>query len=146
MKLLTKQIEKSLPPLYANDGKPVAEAPIIAKFFTPDSNWTWYVTEGDASLTAPCVRIVVAFIFREKKSNRGALSRYATEGKSVVFGFTRQGALVQSQYRPPFFYNLRNFPCSTSRPRQTRREQLMPPLTINLKTWEGWPQYICIAI
>jgi|GEM_PF-515431 len=46
MKLLTKAIEKKLPPLYAQDGKG-DEAIAYAKFFTPDSDWTWYATEYD---------------------------------------------------------------------------------------------------
>jgi hypothetical protein len=51
MKLLTKEIiakfEKS--PLYSQDGN--KNAPVIAKFFTPWTNWTWFATEG--SLTCP---------------------------------------------------------------------------------------------
>src|SRR6267142_3887030 len=44
MKLLTAELRASLPPLYAQDGN---NDPIVhAKFFTPDSNWTWFVTEG----------------------------------------------------------------------------------------------------
>lgn len=46
MKLLTKELEAKLPPLYSQDGKGY-EAIALAKFFTPDSNWTWYVTEYD---------------------------------------------------------------------------------------------------
>jgi exonuclease III len=45
MKLLTEEIRKQLPPLYSQDslgGKAVA----YVKFFTPDSNWTWWATEG----------------------------------------------------------------------------------------------------
>ena len=46
MKLLTAELRASLPPLYAQEKVP---DPIVhAKFFTPDSNWTWYVTEGEA--------------------------------------------------------------------------------------------------
>ena len=46
MKLLTQVIRKALPPLYSQDGK--GEAVIAhVKFFTPDSNWTWYATEFD---------------------------------------------------------------------------------------------------
>lgn len=45
-KLLTaaiiKQLEKN--PLYSGDGENVV--PIIVKFFTPDSSWTWYAVEG----------------------------------------------------------------------------------------------------
>ena len=46
MKLLTKALEKKLPALYSQEerGK---DATIHAKFFTPDSNWTWYVLEGE---------------------------------------------------------------------------------------------------
>ena len=46
MKLLTKELEAKLPPLYANDGKG-DEALALVKFFTPDSSWTWYATEYD---------------------------------------------------------------------------------------------------
>ena len=45
MKLMTKEIEKKLPPLYhfETSGKePVA----TVKFFDPTGSWTWYVTEG----------------------------------------------------------------------------------------------------
>ena len=47
MKLLTKAIEAKLKkfPLGSQDGKGNPE--IIVKFFTPDSNWTWFVTEGE---------------------------------------------------------------------------------------------------
>ena len=46
MKLLTAELRAGLPPLYAQEKVP---DPIVhAKFFTPDSNWTWYVTEGEA--------------------------------------------------------------------------------------------------
>lgn len=44
MELLTDEMRQSLPPLYGQE-KP--EDPVVyVKFFTPDSNWTWYVTEG----------------------------------------------------------------------------------------------------
>ena len=46
MNLLTKQIRSELPKLYAQDGKG-DEAIVYVKFFTPDSNWTWYATEGE---------------------------------------------------------------------------------------------------
>jgi hypothetical protein len=46
MKLLTKAIEKELPPLGSQDGK--GESAVIhVKYFTPDSNWTWYAMEYD---------------------------------------------------------------------------------------------------
>ena len=46
MKLLTEEIKRVLPKLYEQDGKGL-EAVAYLKFFTPDSNWTWYVTEFD---------------------------------------------------------------------------------------------------
>jgi len=47
MKLLTKAIEAKLlkNPLYIHDGCKRPE--VLVKFFAPDSNWTWYVTEGE---------------------------------------------------------------------------------------------------
>ena len=49
MKLLTKEIRKKLPPLYAQDGKG-GKAVVHCKFFTPDSSWTWWTTEGEPVL------------------------------------------------------------------------------------------------
>ena len=46
MMLLTKANREALPKLYAQDGKG-DEAIAHVKFFTPDSNWTWYATEFD---------------------------------------------------------------------------------------------------
>ena len=45
-KLLTEEIRKQLPPLYSQDGKG-GKAIAHCKFFTPDSNFTWFVTEFD---------------------------------------------------------------------------------------------------
>ena len=45
-KLMTKSIENKIPPLYDQDGKG-KDAIVYVKFFTPWSNWTWYVTEYD---------------------------------------------------------------------------------------------------
>lgn len=49
MKLLTKEMRENLPKIYAQDGKG-DKAIAHYKFFTPDSSWTWYVTEGEAIL------------------------------------------------------------------------------------------------
>lgn len=46
MKLMTKEIEKQLPPLYANEEKG-DEALALVKLFTPWSGWTWYASEYD---------------------------------------------------------------------------------------------------
>jgi hypothetical protein len=45
--LLTKAIERKLPALYATDGLPPEQKIVQVKFFTPDSNWTWYGIEYD---------------------------------------------------------------------------------------------------
>lgn len=45
MKLLTKEIEATLPKLKATESQEDALA--VVKFFTPFSNWTWYVIEGE---------------------------------------------------------------------------------------------------
>lgn len=47
MKLLTKEIIKKLPALYATEKTPLKEKPIIVKFFCPWNNWTWYACEAD---------------------------------------------------------------------------------------------------
>jgi len=44
MELLPEELRSRLPPLYSQEG---CKDPVVhIKFFTPDSNWTWYVTEG----------------------------------------------------------------------------------------------------
>ena len=43
MMLLTKEIRAKLPPLYSQEK--VKDPMVWVKFFTPDSNWTWYATE-----------------------------------------------------------------------------------------------------
>jgi len=48
MKLLTKQIIKTLPPIGAQND--IAEPVAHVKFFTPDNSWTWFITEGQLEL------------------------------------------------------------------------------------------------
>jgi hypothetical protein len=50
MTLLTKANLKALPALYSTDGEG-EKAVAVVKFFTPDSNWTWYATEFDGEDT-----------------------------------------------------------------------------------------------
>jgi hypothetical protein len=50
MKLLTQELRNKIPPLYAQDGKG-GQSIIYTKYFTPDSSWTWYVTEYDGEDT-----------------------------------------------------------------------------------------------
>jgi hypothetical protein len=45
MKLITKAIERTLPKRYSQENNPNPNA--VVKFFTPWSNWTWYVLEGE---------------------------------------------------------------------------------------------------
>ena len=45
MKLLTKELRRKLPSLYSTERQ--SDPLVQAKFFTPDSNWTWYVLEFD---------------------------------------------------------------------------------------------------
>lgn len=46
-KLLTKELERKLPPLYSQED---ADDPVVvAKFFSPYNGWTWYATEGGVS-------------------------------------------------------------------------------------------------
>ena len=47
MKLLTKQLEKTIPAPYKTDGQPDTERRVYAKFFDPTGSWTWYVLEYD---------------------------------------------------------------------------------------------------
>ena len=49
MKLLPKEIREQLPPLYSQDGKG-GKAVVYTKYFTPSSNWTWLITEGEPVL------------------------------------------------------------------------------------------------
>ena len=46
MKMLTKAIKKKLPKLYTTDGVKTEDKMVVCKFFTPWSNFTWYVFEG----------------------------------------------------------------------------------------------------
>ena len=49
MKLLTQEIRRQLPALYAQEGKG-GKATALVKYFTPSSSWTWYVVEGEPVL------------------------------------------------------------------------------------------------
>ena len=47
MKLLTQEIIRKLPPIKSTESVDPADIPIIVKFFTPWSNWSWFVTEAE---------------------------------------------------------------------------------------------------
>jgi hypothetical protein len=48
--LLDKTSREKLPPLYSNEQLGLMAIALV-KFFTPDSNWTWYVSEFDGDDT-----------------------------------------------------------------------------------------------
>lgn len=52
MKLLTEELKRSIPPLYSqeNENDPL----VVAKFFTPDAQWTWYVIEASTREREGC--------------------------------------------------------------------------------------------
>ena len=45
--LLPPEIEILIPPLYSGEEIPLKDKLVVAKFFSPYSNWTWLVTEGN---------------------------------------------------------------------------------------------------
>lgn len=47
MKLLTKEILARFPKIYETQEMEPENVQVVAKFFTPWSNWTWYATEFD---------------------------------------------------------------------------------------------------
>jgi hypothetical protein len=49
VQLLTNELRRKLPPLYAAEHE--ADPLVVCKFFTPDSNWTWYAIEFDGEDT-----------------------------------------------------------------------------------------------
>ena len=49
MKLMTKDLQMQLPQLYSQEE--VEDPKVVAKFFTPDANWTWFATEFDGKDT-----------------------------------------------------------------------------------------------
>lgn len=44
-KFFPKKIQDDIPNLYSQEDE--ADPVVVTKFFTPDSNWTWYVIEGE---------------------------------------------------------------------------------------------------
>lgn len=50
MKMMTKEIAKKLPPLYATEEIPTDDKTAVVKFFDPCGSWTWYAVEGSAMI------------------------------------------------------------------------------------------------
>ena len=44
---MTKELRNSFPGIREMEGRQPEEIQIIAKYFTPDSNWTWWAWEFD---------------------------------------------------------------------------------------------------
>lgn len=79
MQLLTQEIRRKLPKLYATEKVPLNEKILVVKFFTPDSSWTWYATEFDGEdlffgLVDGFEREWGYFSLRELESVRGPLN------------------------------------------------------------------------
>ena len=77
MKLVNEEIKNILPKLYEQDNKNL-NAIAYVKFFTPDSNWTWYATEFDGEdtffgLVDGFVKELGYFSLAELESTRGPL-------------------------------------------------------------------------
>ena len=51
LKLLTKELRHKFPKLGTTDSKDPSQIKVIAKFFDPCSQWTWYATEFDGEDT-----------------------------------------------------------------------------------------------
>ncbi len=59
--LITKELGDTIPALYANENvRDYNDVLAPAKFFSPFSNWTWYVTEWDPE-TGTCFGLVEGF-------------------------------------------------------------------------------------
>ncbi len=48
MQLLTEELRAAIPKLYAQEKVETKDKWVYAKFFFPASDWTWFVTEGEA--------------------------------------------------------------------------------------------------
>lgn len=78
MKLLTQDIRKRLPKLYATENVPLEKKIAQVKFFTPDSSWTWFAVEFDGEdrffgLTYGQFKEWGYFSLKELESTRGPL-------------------------------------------------------------------------
>ena len=71
MKLITKELEKKIPGLYETENVAIEEKELVAKFFAPWNQWTWYAVEYDA----------------EKGLCFGYVSHYFNEGLEDEWGY-----------------------------------------------------------
>ncbi len=90
MMLLTKAILDTVPELYTYAETKAEDVPIAAKFFTPWTCWTWYMTEYDPETTRAFGLVVSSmcpdgelgyFMLSELEEIRGAITvRFANGG------------------------------------------------------------------
>ena len=57
---MPKELREKLPPLYSQDGKG-GKAVVYAKYFTPSSSWSWYITEGEPVLSESGIEVDYKF-------------------------------------------------------------------------------------
>jgi hypothetical protein len=53
MKLMTEEIKRKLPKLYASEEMKAENIPVVVKFFNPAGAGTWYITEGEPLYDGP---------------------------------------------------------------------------------------------
>ena len=80
MRLLNQKDKNVIPDLYGTESVKLDEKIVYAKFFTPDSNWTWYVMEISHKDYDLCFGYIVGhekelgyFSIRELESVKGPL-------------------------------------------------------------------------
>jgi len=49
--LMTEELKKTIPAMYSSESTKLEDKTVYAKFFTPDSNWTWFILEFDGEDT-----------------------------------------------------------------------------------------------
>lgn len=88
MKLMTKKIEKVLAkyPLYSQEGME-EKATVVVKYFTPDSSYTWYVTEG--SRTADGDWTLFGLVFNGREFEWGLLQPQGAGSPAWAVGSAR---------------------------------------------------------
>jgi hypothetical protein len=97
MKLLTKEIQQSVPGLYDTEDTEIEDKTCHVKFFTPWSNWTWYVVEASAiCLDGDSDRPVHIPLNKFEKSINNLETEYELDDGSIVtvtdvlfFGFVQ---------------------------------------------------------
>lgn len=99
MKLLTAAQLKALPKIGDWKGN-IGQGKIVVKWFTPDSNWTWYVSEFDG--IDRCFGVVRGheaefgyFSLREIKAVRGPLGLPVERDRHFGKGHTLADAKAQ---------------------------------------------------